>query len=171
MYTGMRFIPLVAAAPAAGPLAPIVAGAGAVGTILSSLVGLFGGRKEPYDQWKREIEPTVMAQVQATGRPTYAAWYGEVIGINRSGQFVKLGTYTTLAEAEAILQNAANTAGELYALWNGTMRLFSPGATGVPPGGAGTAGSGISLPSLDLGTLALIGAVGAGVYVFARRRR
>ncbi|MCP5101889.1 MAG: hypothetical protein GY950_00835 [bacterium] len=136
---GLGLAPVIAAAPAFGPAAPFVAAGGAIAT---GLAALFGGGDVPYDDFTREIRPIILPKAQATGRPVFVAWYGEVVGLDETGKFLKVGTYTTVEQAILIIQAVADKIGIVYGYLYDTFRMFSPqvGTTGAnapapsPPG-------------------------------------
>lgn len=162
----------------------VTAGLKAAPAVVSILQSLFGGGRGDYQKFDREIAPQLAPIAAQTGTAAFAAWFGEVVGVDAGGNRVVLGSYQTLEQAEAILYQAAAQAGApLYALWNGQIREFSPvfaqggnGGGAVSPGvivpGIGAQPPAVQAGAVDTSTIALLVLAGVAAYfIFGGKKR
>lgn len=118
---------------------------------ISAITKLFGGGDIPYDDFAADIKPIILPKAQATGRPVFVAWYGEVIGLAPDGQFLKIGTYASIPEGIAMIQKTADQYGIVYGYLYDEFRMFTP--TAGTPGANAPAPTppGVTTPQLPPG--------------------
>lgn len=118
---------------------------------LTKILPFVGGTEIPYDDFSREIAPIILPKAKATGRPVFVCWYGEVIGLAPDGQFLNVGTYTTIDEGIQIIQGIADQYGTVYGYLYDQFREFAPTA-GTPGANApAQPPPGVTIPKLPPG--------------------
>lgn len=104
-------------------------------TILSKFIGSPRGE---YQKFGREIAPILSTQIQNTGEPAMAFWFGEGVGIDTDGELIVIPGLASVEAYQAAVQEFANRRGTGVQSYEfGQFIRYAPtGFVGPPaPGG------------------------------------
>jgi hypothetical protein len=108
MSRNLGFVELpatIAVSSSTGPLAPVVFGVLAVGALLAKLFG--AAPRGDFQKFGRTIYPQLSTHAAATGRNTYAWWFGDIVEVRPDGGFAAVAHFTSMGEADAWLVELA----------------------------------------------------------------